>query len=58
MLEVIEMEGQQKKMPVNLSGGMKKRVGLARAIINVPPVFSTTNQPPDWTRLFPTASTI
>ena len=36
MLEVIELEGQQKKMPVNLSGGMKKRVGLARAIINKP----------------------
>src|SRR5688572_20622214 len=29
MLEVIELEGEQKKMPVNLSGGMKKRVGLA-----------------------------
>jgi phospholipid/cholesterol/gamma-HCH transport system ATP-binding protein len=36
MLEVMEMEGQQKKMPVNLSGGMKKRVGLARAIIRRP----------------------
>ncbi|MEP6709215.1 MAG: ATP-binding cassette domain-containing protein [Verrucomicrobiota bacterium] len=36
ILEVIELEGQQKKMPVNLSGGMKKRVGLARAIINRP----------------------
>ena len=36
MLEVIELEGQEKKMPVNLSGGMKKRVGLARAIINRP----------------------
>jgi phospholipid/cholesterol/gamma-HCH transport system ATP-binding protein len=36
MLEVIELEGQEKKMPVNLSGGMKKRVGLARAIINQP----------------------
>jgi len=34
--KVIELEGQQKKMPVNLSGGMKKRVGLARAIINRP----------------------
>src|SRR5436190_3804552 len=33
MLEVMEMEGQQNKMPVNLSGGMKKRVGLARSII-------------------------
>jgi phospholipid/cholesterol/gamma-HCH transport system ATP-binding protein len=36
MLEVMEMEGQQKKMPVNLSGGMKKRVGLARSIIRRP----------------------
>ncbi|HEY2714149.1 MAG TPA: ABC transporter ATP-binding protein [Chthoniobacterales bacterium] len=36
MLEVIELQGQDKKLPVNLSGGMKKRVGLARAIINQP----------------------
>ena len=36
MLEVVELEGQEEKMPVNLSGGMKKRVGLARAIIRRP----------------------
>jgi phospholipid/cholesterol/gamma-HCH transport system ATP-binding protein len=36
ILEVIEMEGQQDKMPVSLSGGMKKRVGLARSIIRRP----------------------
>ncbi|MEP6956204.1 MAG: ABC transporter ATP-binding protein [Chthoniobacterales bacterium] len=36
MLEVIELEGEQQKMPVNLSGGMKKRVGLARSIIRRP----------------------
>jgi phospholipid/cholesterol/gamma-HCH transport system ATP-binding protein len=36
MLEVMELEGQEEKMPVNLSGGMKKRVGLARAIIRQP----------------------
>lgn len=36
MLEVIELEGEQSKMPVNLSGGMKKRVGLARSIIRRP----------------------
>jgi phospholipid/cholesterol/gamma-HCH transport system ATP-binding protein len=36
MLEVVELEGQEKKMPVNLSGGMKKRVGLARSIIRGP----------------------
>src|SRR5205823_8461736 len=33
MLEVMEMEGEQAKMPVNLSGGMKKRVGLEGTII-------------------------
>jgi phospholipid/cholesterol/gamma-HCH transport system ATP-binding protein len=36
VLEVIELEGEEKKMPVNLSGGMKKRVGLARSIIRRP----------------------
>jgi phospholipid/cholesterol/gamma-HCH transport system ATP-binding protein len=36
VLEVIELEGEQDKMPVNLSGGMKKRVGLARSIIRRP----------------------
>lgn len=36
MLEVMEMQGQEDKMPVNLSGGMKKRVGLARSIIRQP----------------------
>lgn len=38
MLEVVELEGQHDKMPVNLSGGMKKRVGLARAIVRRPSV--------------------
>src|SRR5436189_6380317 len=36
MLDVVELEGQEDKMPVNLSGGMKKRVGLARASIRRP----------------------
>src|SRR5947208_7538463 len=36
MLEVMELQGQEEKMPVNLSGGMKKRVGLARPIIRLP----------------------
>ncbi|MGE5209403.1 MAG: ABC transporter ATP-binding protein [Alphaproteobacteria bacterium] len=36
MLDVMEMEGQEQKMPESLSGGMKKRVGLARAIIRRP----------------------
>jgi phospholipid/cholesterol/gamma-HCH transport system ATP-binding protein len=36
MLEIMEMQGQEEKMPVNLSGGMKKRVGLARSIVRRP----------------------
>jgi phospholipid/cholesterol/gamma-HCH transport system ATP-binding protein len=36
MLDVMELQGQDDKMPVNLSGGMKKRVGLARSIIRQP----------------------
>jgi phospholipid/cholesterol/gamma-HCH transport system ATP-binding protein len=36
MLEIMDMPGQEEKMPVNLSGGMKKRVGLARSIIRQP----------------------
>jgi phospholipid/cholesterol/gamma-HCH transport system ATP-binding protein len=33
-LELVNMSGHEKKMPVNLSGGMRKRVALARAIIS------------------------
>jgi phospholipid/cholesterol/gamma-HCH transport system ATP-binding protein len=36
MLEVVELEGEEAKMPESLSGGMKKRVGLARSIIRRP----------------------
>lgn len=32
-LEIVGLEGTQKKMPAELSGGMRKRVGLARAVI-------------------------
>ncbi|MEO6848577.1 MAG: ABC transporter ATP-binding protein [Chthoniobacterales bacterium] len=35
-LELVNMLGHETKMPVNLSGGMRKRVALARAIINHP----------------------
>ncbi len=35
-LALVGLDGQQKKMPVNLSGGMRKRVGLARAIVTRP----------------------
>ena len=32
----VGLEGANKKMPSELSGGMKKRVGIARAIVNNP----------------------
>ena len=31
-LDLVEMSGSEKKMPSDLSGGMRKRIGLARAI--------------------------
>ena len=38
-LALVNMSGNDKKMPVNLSGGMRKRVALARAIISPPQVI-------------------
>jgi phospholipid/cholesterol/gamma-HCH transport system ATP-binding protein len=35
-LQMVDLHGHQAKMPVNLSGGMRKRVALARALINQP----------------------
>ena len=35
-LEMVDLSGEQKKMPEKLSGGMRKRVGLARAIVTEP----------------------
>lgn len=38
-LAMVNMGGHDRKMPVNLSGGMRKRVALARAIISPPDVI-------------------
>jgi phospholipid/cholesterol/gamma-HCH transport system ATP-binding protein len=35
-LEMVELAGEQRKMPADLSGGMRKRVGLARTIVGRP----------------------
>jgi len=35
-LELVDLAGEQQKMPEKLSGGMRKRVGLARAIVTEP----------------------
>ena len=37
-LELVDLNGMQHKWPSDLSGGMKKRVGLARAIIHNPSI--------------------
>ncbi len=38
VLEMVELRGAGPKKPAQLSGGMRKRVGLARAIVYRPPV--------------------
>src|SRR6476660_6915465 len=38
VLEMVELPGTQNKKPSELSGGMRKRVGLARAIIYKPEI--------------------
>lgn len=35
-LEIVRLPGQEDKMPADLSGGMRKRVALARAIVDKP----------------------
>ncbi len=39
ILKMVELEGIEEKMPSELSGGMQKRVGLARAIILEPKIL-------------------
>lgn len=36
VLEIVRLPGQQDKMPADLSGGMRKRVALARAVVGQP----------------------
>jgi phospholipid/cholesterol/gamma-HCH transport system ATP-binding protein len=38
-LALVNLTGQEQKMPGNLSGGMRKRVALARAIVSPPEVI-------------------
>lgn len=39
MLAMVGLEGVGEKMPDNISGGMRKRVGLARAIVTQPEII-------------------
>lgn len=38
-LEVVELGAHAEKMPIHLSGGMRKRVGIARAIVTRPEII-------------------
>jgi phospholipid/cholesterol/gamma-HCH transport system ATP-binding protein len=38
-LEMVDLPGVEKKMPAELSGGMRKRVGLARAVVYQPEII-------------------
>ncbi|OGI11521.1 MAG: spermidine/putrescine ABC transporter ATP-binding protein [Candidatus Margulisbacteria bacterium GWF2_35_9] len=38
-LELVKLNGQERKMPSQLSGGQKQRVAIARALINKPQVL-------------------
>ena len=38
-LEIVGMQGTEDKMPAELSGGMKKRIGVARALIMNPAIM-------------------
>jgi phospholipid/cholesterol/gamma-HCH transport system ATP-binding protein len=38
-LDVVELSEHKDKMPINLSGGMRKRVGIARAIVGRPEIL-------------------
>jgi phospholipid/cholesterol/gamma-HCH transport system ATP-binding protein len=39
MLAAVGMSGQEAKKPAELSGGMRKRIGLARALVNRPKIM-------------------
>ena len=48
ILEKVELSDSANRFPGELSGGMKKRVALARALVTKPRSFSLTNQRPVW----------
>ena len=45
MLQFVDLEDAVDKMPVELSGGMRRRVGIARALSGTPTSFFLTSRP-------------
>ena len=39
MLELVQLEGYQRRKPAELSGGQKQRVAIARSLINRPKIL-------------------
>ena len=39
VIKMVQLEGAEKKLPSEISGGMKKRAGLARAIVTSPEIL-------------------
>ena len=48
--------GAEDKLPGEISGGMRKRAGLARALVLDPQIILSTSRTPVWTRCAPPTS--